>query len=73
MVNYLRNLLAVVAIVASVGNVVASPVEAAPADEIRCLGETNNPCPTGWTCCGPIFTDIGGVCRLLGPEEVCAL
>jgi hypothetical protein len=36
MVKYLNTLLAVVAFVASVGNVVASPVEAAPADEIRC-------------------------------------
>ncbi|KAJ2923841.1 hypothetical protein H1R20_g13252, partial [Candolleomyces eurysporus] len=71
MVKYLHTLLAVVAFVASVGNVVASPVEAAPTDEIRCLDKENTPCPAGYTCCGPIFVDIGGVCRLLGPDEAC--
>ncbi|KAJ2921981.1 hypothetical protein H1R20_g15110, partial [Candolleomyces eurysporus] len=73
MVKYLHTLLAVVAFVASVGNVVASPVEAAPTAETRCAGSQGTTCPPGFTCCGPIFPDIGGVCRQLQPGQVCAL
>ncbi|PFH53259.1 hypothetical protein AMATHDRAFT_54995 [Amanita thiersii Skay4041] len=30
-------------------------------------------CPQGWTCCGPILEGVGGTCRLLRKDEVCAL
>ncbi|KAH0589544.1 hypothetical protein H2248_005280 [Termitomyces sp. 'cryptogamus'] len=30
-------------------------------------------CPTGWTCCGPIISGVGGNCRQLGKGEVCPL
>ncbi|KIK68495.1 hypothetical protein GYMLUDRAFT_35922 [Collybiopsis luxurians FD-317 M1] len=34
--------------------------------------EENPTCPTGYTCCGPIISGVGGTCILLSPGEVCA-
>ncbi|KAF9457752.1 hypothetical protein BDZ94DRAFT_1313930 [Collybia nuda] len=34
-------------------------------------GVDHKTCPPGWTCCGPLFPDVGGNCRKLGPDEVC--
>ncbi|KAJ2911969.1 hypothetical protein MD484_g8443, partial [Candolleomyces efflorescens] len=73
----LHALLAAVAFVASAANVAASPVEAATTSapsapaELRCADDQGSRCPPGYTCCGPIRPGIGGVCRLLGPGQVC--
>ncbi|TFK24059.1 hypothetical protein FA15DRAFT_704919 [Coprinopsis marcescibilis] len=58
----------------AVGALAAPVDDAAATAEVatsHCANEAGDVCPEGFTCCGPIFEDVGGICRKLGPDEIC--
>ncbi|KAF9480319.1 hypothetical protein BDN70DRAFT_877688 [Pholiota conissans] len=59
-----------------VAQVAAFPAEAVEArdDPVFHCANGVDVCPSDkYTCCGPILEGVGGTCRILAPDEVCAL
>ncbi|TEB36855.1 hypothetical protein FA13DRAFT_1088709 [Coprinellus micaceus] len=55
--------------------VAAAPTDPPPAEGevpvLRCANANRDVCPSGYTCCGPLHPQEGGICRILDADQAC--
>ncbi|KAF9460712.1 hypothetical protein BDZ94DRAFT_1265344, partial [Collybia nuda] len=69
-----NNLLAVLLVLVRIADMGLAAPNPQETETVLHCGLEGLECPKngGWTCCGPLLPDIGGICRQLEPGWMCA-